>query len=54
MFQYARWCKSVELPLFPFLENTAFNYVEELRRETAPPTRASAFKEALPCLISVL
>ena len=47
---YIRWAKSKGLPAFPLSVEKAYKYVDELRRNKAPATRANSFRSALAFL----
>ena len=44
---YVRWCQAKGFSPFPVSEALAYVYVDELRKNNAPPTRANSFRSAL-------
>ena len=44
---YIRWCSSKGFQAFPCTEPLAYVYVDELRKNNAPATRANSFRSAL-------
>jgi hypothetical protein len=51
---FLRWSRSSGFAAFPLQENVLYQYVEQLRSDGAPATRATAFLEAVPFTISLL
>ena len=47
MLLFIRWCQSKGFDPFPVTEQLAYVYVDELRKNNAPATRASSFRSAL-------
>ena len=47
MLLYIRWCGSKGFQAFPCTEPLAYVYVDELRKNNAPATRANSFRSAL-------
>ena len=47
MLLYVRWAGAKGLHPFPLDEDICYNYVDQLRRDGAPATRASSFRSAL-------
>ena len=47
MLLYVRWARAQGLRPFPLDEEVCYNYVDQLRRDGAPATRASSFRSAL-------
>ena len=47
MMLYIRWAQSKNLSPFPLTVATVYSYVDELRKNRAPATRASSFRSAL-------
>ena len=47
MMMYVRWARSKGLVAFPLTEAQCYNYVDGLRRDGAPATRATSFRGAL-------
>ena len=47
MLLFIRWCQSKGFEPFPVTEQLAYVYVDELRKNNAPATRASSFRSAL-------
>ena len=47
MMLYVRWSRAKGLDPFPLLEDQCYAYVDQLRRDGAPATRASSFRRAL-------
>ena len=47
MMLYVRWSRAKGLDPFPLLEDQCYAYVDQLRRDGAPATRASSFRSAL-------
>ena len=47
MLLYVRWARAKGLRPFPLDEDVCYNYVDQLRRDGAPATRASSFRSAL-------
>ena len=47
MMLYIRWARAKGLPPFPLSEDQVYKYVDQLRRDGAPATRANSFRSAL-------
>ena len=47
MMLYVRWCKARDLAAFPLREQQVYQYVDDLRKNRAPATRAGSFRSAL-------
>lgn len=47
MMLYVRWARAKGLNPFPLSEDQRYAYVDQLRRDGAPATRASSFRSAL-------
>ena len=47
MLLYVRWARAKGLRPFPLDEEVCYYYVDQLRRDGAPATRASSFRSAL-------
>eukprot|EP00913_Durusdinium_trenchii_P000697 g649.t1 len=47
MMLYVRWARAKGLPPFPLSEDQVYRYVDQLRRDGAPATRANSFRSAL-------
>ena len=47
MMMYVRWARSTGLMAFPLIETQCYDYVDGLRRDGAPATRATSFRGAL-------
>eukprot|EP00435_Cladocopium_sp_Y103_P016654 s1417_g4.t1 len=47
MMLYVRWCKARDLAPFPLREPQVYQYVDDLRKNRAPATRAGSFRSAL-------
>ena len=54
MLMFLRWARPLAIEPFPLHEPVVYNYLEELRRLHAPPTRANAFREAIPVTADLL
>ena len=44
---FIRWCQAKGFQPFPVTEPLAYVYVDELRKNNAPPTRANSFRSAM-------
>ena len=47
MMIYIRWARSKGRPPFPIVEAQVYQYVDQLRKDGAPATRANSFRSAL-------
>ena len=47
MMIYIRWARAKGLPPFPVVEAQVYQYVDQLRKDGAPATRANSFRSAL-------
>ena len=47
MMMYVRWTRSQAFEAFPLKEEQCYSYVDGLRKDGAPATRATSFRSAL-------
>ena len=54
MMLYIRWAKAKGFDAFPLVEDVVYKYMDDLRRDKAPATRANSFRSALAFCKGVL